>query len=237
MRLRRLVLPALLVLSMPLLAWAAPQGKVIIAQGVDPSTLDPMNHQETPVSNLTVNIFDSLLERDQELNVVPLLAESYRNIAPTTWEFKLRKGIKFHNGEPFDAEAVKFSLERLVDPNLKMRGASPFAPLSRVEIVDSQTVRIHTKAPWPILDTLMSASQAAMLPPKYYREKEMAYLSRNPVGSGSFKFVRWVKDEQIELTANEQYWRGAPKKKTVIVPPPPPPPGRGGARAPPADER
>ena len=219
MRLRRLVLPALLVLLTPLLAWAAPQGKVIIAQGVDPSTLDPMNHQETPVSNVAVNIFDTLLERDQELNVVPLLAESYRNIAPTTWEFKLRRGIKFHNGEPFDAEAVKFSLERLVDPNLKMRGASPFAPLSRVEIVDSHTVRIHTKAPWPILDTLMSAGQAAMLPPKYYREKEMAYVARNPVGSGPFKFVRWMKDEQIELTANEQYWRGAPKIKTLIFRP------------------
>ena len=219
MRLRRLVLPALLVLSMPLLAWAAPQGKVIIAQGVDPSTLDPMNHQETPVSNVAVNIFDTLLERDQELNIVPLLAESYRIAAPTVWEFKLRRGIKFHNGEPFDAEAVKFSLERLVDPNLKMRGASPFAPLSRVEVVDSYTVRIHTKAPWPILDTLMSAGQAAMLPPKYYREKEMAYLSRNPVGSGPFKFVRWVKDEQIELTANEQYWRGAPKIKTLIFRP------------------
>ena len=165
MHLRRLILPGILLLFTPPLAWAAPQGKVIIAQGVDPSTLDPMNHQETPVSNVAVNIFDTLLERDQELNIVPLLAESYRIVAPTTWEFKLRKGIKFHNGEPFDAEAVKFSLERLVDPNLKMRGASPFAPLSRVEIMDSHTVRIHTKAPWPILDTLMSGGQAAMLPP------------------------------------------------------------------------
>ncbi|MBI2152322.1 MAG: ABC transporter substrate-binding protein [Candidatus Rokubacteria bacterium] len=219
MHVRHLFLPTIFVLFMPLLAWAAPQGKVIIAQGVDPSTLDPMNHQETPASNLAGNIFDSLLERDQDLKLVPLLAESYRNIAPTTWEFKLRRGIKFHNGEPFDAESVKFSLERLVDPNLKMRGASPFAPLSRVEIVDPYTVRIHTKAPWPILDTMMSWQQAAMLPPKYYREKEMAYVARNPVGTGPFKFVRWVKDEQIELTANEQYWRGAPKVKTLIFRP------------------
>ena len=219
MRVKRLVLPALVLVLTPLLAWAAPQGKVIIAQGVDPSTLDPMNHQETPASNLSTNIFDTLLERDQELKLVPQLAESYRIVAPTVWEFKLRKGIKFHNGEPFDAESVKFSLERLVDPNLKMRGASPFAPLSRVEIVDSHTVRIHTKAPWPILDTLMSAGQATMLPPKYYREKEMAHVARNPVGSGPFKFVRWMKDEQIELTANEQYWRGAPKIKTLIFRP------------------
>src|SRR3989337_1531346 len=221
MRLRRLVLPALLVRSMPLLAGAAPQGKVIIAQGVDPSTLDPMNHQETPVSNVAVNIFDTLLERDQELNIVPLLAESYRIAAPTVWEFKLRRGIKFHNGEPLDAEAVKFSLERLVDPNLKLRGASPFAPLSRVEIVDSHTVRIHTKAPWPILDTTLATGQPAILPPKYYREKELAYVGRNPVGSGPFKFVRWVKDDYIELTANEQYWRGAPKIKTLVFRPVP----------------
>ncbi|MBI4591759.1 MAG: ABC transporter substrate-binding protein [Candidatus Rokubacteria bacterium] len=219
MRLRAFFAASLVILLIPLLAWAAPQGKVVVAQGVDPTTLDPMNHQETPASNLAANIFDTLLERDQDLNIVPLLAESYRNVAPTTWEFKLRKGIKFHNGEPVDAEAVKFSLERLVDPKLKLRGATPFAPISQVEIVDSHTVRIHTKAPWPILDTLMSAGQAAMLPPKYYREKDMAYVARNPVGSGPFKFVRWVKDEQIELTANEQYWRGAPKIKTLIFRP------------------
>lgn len=219
MRLRRLFLTGVLVFLTPLLCWAAPQGKVIIAQGVDPTTLDPMNHLETPVANVAVNIFDTLLERDQDLNIVPLLAESYRVVAPTTWEFKLRRGIKFHNGEPFDAEAVKFSLERLVDPNLKLRGASPFDPLSRVEVVDSHTVRIHTKAPWPILDTLMATGQAAILPPKYYREKDMAYLGRNPVGSGPFKFVRWLRDEQIELTANEQYWRGAPKIKTLIFRP------------------
>jgi peptide/nickel transport system substrate-binding protein len=204
---------------LPFVAWATPQGKTVVAQGVDPTTLDPMNHQETPASNLAVNIFDTLLERDQDLQIVPLLAESYRNVAPTTWEFKIRKGIKFHNGEDVDAEAVKYSLERLVDPKLKLRGAPPFAPLSHVEIVDSHTVRIHTKAPWPILDTLMTVSQTSILPPKYYREKDMGHVARNPVGSGPFKFVRWVKDDHIEMTANEQYSRGAPKIKTLIFRP------------------
>lgn len=219
MRLRKLFVPCFIVLFTPLLAWAAPQGKVVIAQGVDPTTLDPMNHQETPASNLAVNIFDTLLERDQDLKIVPLVAESYRIVAPTTWEFKIRKGIKFHNGEPLDADAVKFSIERLVDPKLKLRGSSPFAPISQVEIVDSHTVRIHTKAPWPILDTMMAAGQAAILPPKYYGEKDPAHVARNPVGSGPFRFVRWVKDDHIELTANDQYWQGAPKIKTLIFRP------------------
>ncbi|MBI4242031.1 MAG: hypothetical protein HY613_09960 [Candidatus Rokubacteria bacterium] len=219
MRLRPCWLLCLLVVLTPLLAWAAPQGKVVVAQGVDPTTLDPMNHQETPASNLAVNMFDTLLERDQDLKIVPLVAESYRIVVPTAWEFKIRKGIKFHNGEPLDAEAVKFSLERLVDPKLKLRGATPFAPLSHVEIVDSHTVRIHTKAPWPILDTQMTVSQTSILPPKYYREKDMAHVARNPVGAGPFKFIRWVKDDHIELAANEQYWRGAPTIKTLIFRP------------------
>jgi peptide/nickel transport system substrate-binding protein len=201
-------------------AWAAPTGTVVVAQGVDPTTLDPMNHQETPAANLARNIFDTLLERDQELKIQPALAvELPKLVAPTAWEFKLRSGVKFHNGEPVDAEAVKFSLERLVDPKLKLRGATPFAPISHVEVVDSLTVRIHTKAPWPILDTLVAGSGASILPPKYYRDKDMAYVAKNPVGSGPFKFVRWVKDEQIELQANDQYWRGAPRIKKLVFRP------------------
>ena len=199
---------------------AAPTGSVVVAQGVDPTTLDPMNHQETPAANLARNIFDTLLERDQELKIQPALAtEMPKLVAPTTWEFKLRAGVKFHNGEPLDAEAVKFSLERLVDPKLKLRGATPFAPLSHVEIVDPLTVRIHTKAPWPILDTLMSGTGAAILPPKYYKDKDMAFVAKNPVGSGPFKFARWVKDDRIELEANEQSWRGAPRIKKLVFRP------------------
>jgi peptide/nickel transport system substrate-binding protein len=179
-----------------------------------------MNHQETPAGVVARNMFDTLLERDEQLVVRPALAaEMPRLVAPTVWEFKLRSGIRFHNGEPVDADAVKYSLERLVDPKLKLRGSPPFAPIDRVEIVDPLTVRIHTKVPWPILDTAMSAGQAAILPPKYYREKEAAFLARNPVGSGPYRFVRWVKDDRIEVEANEQYWRGAPRVKKLVFRP------------------
>ena len=216
----RIALAAVLLTAFPAAVPAAPQGKVIIAQGVDPTTLDPMNHQETPAANICRNIFDTLLERDAELKMQPALArEMPKLVAPTVWEFKLRPGVKFHNGEPVDAEAVKFSLERLVDPKNKMRGAPPFAPLSHVEIVDPLTVRVHTKAPWPILDTLMSAAQASIVPPKHYRDKDTVAVSRAPVGSGPYRFVRWVKDDRIELEAYEQYWRGAPRIKTVVFRP------------------
>src|SRR2546422_10858210 len=114
-----------LTLAGPLVTHAAPAGTVVVAQGVDPTTLDPQNHQETPAANLVTNVFDGLLERDPNLKLVPLLAESYRIAAPTVWEFKLRRGIKFHNGEPFDAEEVKIPFKRLGEPQNKLRGPSP----------------------------------------------------------------------------------------------------------------
>jgi peptide/nickel transport system substrate-binding protein len=197
-------------------AWGATSNTVVVALGVDPTTLDPMNHSEAAATVIANNLFDGLLERDADLNLVPLLAESYRSVNQTTWELKLRRDIRFHNGEPFDAESVKFSLERLIDPKLKLRGASAFTPLSHVEIVDPFTVRVHSKAGWPLLPAVLTIGQAAMLPPRYYRDKEMPYLQKNPVGSGPFKFVRWVKDDRIELEANEQYWRGVPRVKRLI---------------------
>jgi len=170
-----------------------------VAQGVDPTTLDPMNHQETPAANLARNMFDTLLERDENLVIQPALAVALpRLVAPTVWEFKLRPGVKSHNGEPLDAAAGKFSLERLVDPKLKLRGATPFAPISHVEVVDPLTVRIHTKAPWPILDTLVAENGASILPPKYYREKDPAHVARNPVGSDPFKPIP---DDAVRVAA------------------------------------
>ena len=81
-------------------ASAASAGTVVVAQGVDPTTLDPMNHQEAPATVLANNLFDGLLERDSDLNIVPLLAESYQCVAPTIWEFKLRRGVGFRTASP-----------------------------------------------------------------------------------------------------------------------------------------
>ena len=199
-------------------AAAAPQGKVVIAQGVDPTTLDTMNQQETPASVVAAHLFDTLVERDPNLKAVPALAaEIPRLVSPQVWEVKLRRGVKFHNGEEFDAESVKFSLERVKLPT--MRASSNFRPIDRVEIVDPYTVRVHTSKPWPTFTTVMGFRQASMYPPKAYAGKDSAFISKNPIGTGSYKLVRWSKDEEIVLEANEQYWRGAPRIKTVVFRP------------------
>jgi peptide/nickel transport system substrate-binding protein len=209
-----------LVLALPLAAAAAPAGKVVIAQGVDPTTLDTMNQQETPASNLARHLFESLVVRDQNLDLVPSLAtEMPKLVAPTTWEVKLRRGVRFHNGEEFSAESVKWSLERLANPANKLRATSNFTLIDRVEIVDPYLVRVHTKKPWPIFVKAMAFAQAAMYPPKAYEGKDSAYISKNPIGTGPYRYVRWTKDEEIVLDAYEQYWRGAPRIKTVVFRP------------------
>jgi peptide/nickel transport system substrate-binding protein len=209
-----------ILLAWPLGAAAAPSGRVVIAQGVDPTTLDTMNQSEAPASNVSRHIYDTLIVRDQSLTLVPGLAtEMPKLVSPTAWEFKLRRGVKFHNGEDFDAESAKFSLERLANPANKLRGSSAFGPIEHVEIVDSHTIRVHTKKPWPILVKAMAFGQPAMYPPRAYAGKDSPYISKNPIGTGPYRFVRWAKDEEIVLEAYEQHWRGAPKIKTVVFRP------------------
>ncbi len=208
------------IVLIPCSAAAAPAGKVVIAQGVDPTTLDMMNQQEQPASNVGAQMFESLLERDQTLKLVPALAaEMPKLVAPTIWEFKLRRGVKFHNGEEFNAESVKFSIERLVNPANKLRGSTSFAPIDRVEVTDAYTVRIHTKKPWPVFQSHIALRQAAMYPPKEYAGKDAAAISRNPIGTGPYKFVRWSKDDEIVMEAFPSYWGGAPRIKTVVFKP------------------
>jgi peptide/nickel transport system substrate-binding protein len=214
---RRLCSLVLALIVAPGLAWAAPEGKVVIAQGVDPTTLDTQNQQETPASVVASHLFDTLVERDPNLKLVPALAaEMPKLVAPTTWEVKLRRGVKFHNGEEFNAESVKFSLERV---KTGLRASSNFRPIEKVDIVDPYTVRVQTSKPWPTFTTIMGFRQASMYPPKAYAGKDSAFISKNPIGTGPYKLVRWSKDEEIVLEANDQYWRGAPKIKTVVFRP------------------
>src|SRR5688572_2347666 len=108
----RIAVAVLSVLTLPLAAFAAPAGRVVIAQGVDPTTLDMTNQQEQPAGNVGAQMFEALYERNQSLKLTPMLAtELPKLVAPTTWEIKLRRGVKFHNGEDFNSDSVKFSIE------------------------------------------------------------------------------------------------------------------------------
>lgn len=188
--------------------------QVTIAQGSDISTLDPHNALGTTTAGVIFHIFNSLTRTDANGKVVGDLAESFSSINPTTWEFKLRKGVKFHNGEPFNAAAVKFSVERMLDPKLKNKLASDFSFIKEVKVIDDSTIQLITKEPFAGLPQRMF--YLAIVPPKYIAEKGNEEFIAHPVGTGPYKFKEWVKDDRVVLTANAEYYQGAPKVAQVI---------------------
>jgi peptide/nickel transport system substrate-binding protein len=210
------------ILALALAAWAAapadgePRGRVTVGLGSDTSTMDPHMHTERMGIIINQHIFDTLLTRDlTTYQPAPHLAESARSLTPTTWELRLRKGVRFHNGEPFTAESVKFSFDRVLNPEQKSPIRGNFTWIKAVEVVDEHTVRIVTEKPYPLFHEILTFGNFGMVPPKYIREKGDAHFARNPVGTGPFKFVEWRKGERTVLEANEGYWKGAPAIKSL----------------------
>ena len=177
----------------------------------DPMTLDP--HKQFSEKNYTIcwQIFDGLVRFDPDGKIEPALAVSWERVDPTRMRFKLRKGVRFHNGEPFDSGTVKFSIERYLDPGTGFPAMFFIDSIRGAEIVDSHTVDLVTKYPDAILLNRL-AGLVLMVPPGYITEKGAEYFSRHPVGTGAFVFKEWEKGRSIELTANGDYWlKGFPK--------------------------
>jgi peptide/nickel transport system substrate-binding protein len=207
------------------LALAAPAmaqtGRLVIGAPAEPETLDPHMSASLPTWNIARNVFDSLLTRDlKTFGYKPGLAESHRVVNETTWQFKLRRGVKFHIGEDFNAESVKFSIERVLNPEQKSASRGLNLLIDRVEILDPYTVNIITKKSMPMLRERLTSpgytGTIPMVPAKYIREKGDQYFAANPVGTGPFRVVKWVKGAEVELEANPAYWGGAPKIKTAV---------------------
>ena len=150
-------------------------------------------------------------------DVGPWLATSYRNVDPLTWELKLRQGVKFQNGETFDAESVRFFYETLNDPKLQSPTKSNHTFVKAVEIVDPYTVRVITKEPFPLAP--IQFSYAHMLPPAYVREVGWDGYRKKPIGTGAFTFVEHVRDDHYTMKANDNYWGGPQRFKTVTYRP------------------
>lgn len=188
---------------------AAAKGKIVIAQGAETTTLDPHKGGSAIFVNACLTMYDLLIRRDREGKQQFNLATSYKSIDPVTWEFKLRKGVKFHNGEPFTASDVKFSYDRMRDPKTKNPFRYFFKDITEVQIVDEYTIRIITKKSDPVLPSRV-AFAAFIVPEEYIKKHGDEYFAKNPVGSGRYKFVKWVKNDYVELEANEKYWGKKP---------------------------
>lgn len=189
-----------------------------VAINGQPSRLQP----QQPVGRLNeiVNalMFDALTTRDQEGNLVPALAESWELIDETTWEFKLREGATFHNGDPVTSEDVKFTYEELVlNPDVKSPHLTFLQTIQEVVVIDDTTFQIKTTIPDVLLPSRVFDLYGSIVPKAYYEEIGDAEFDNAPIGSGPFKFVEWVKDSHMTLAANEDYWGTVPVFKTLTL--------------------
>lgn len=185
-----------------------------VCQGeTPPETLDPISF-DNKVDEITFHIFDRMVKWNSKGQIVLDLANSIKFINNRTYQFKLRQGIYFHNGEVFDAKSVKFSIERIIDPKTQSPGYSLLKSISRVDIIDPYTVNIVTLKPDYLFIRKLSLVQ--ILPYNYFNKLGAERFGKYPVGTGAYKFEKRL-DNSIILTKNDNYWRkDKPKIKTVI---------------------
>jgi peptide/nickel transport system substrate-binding protein len=189
------------------LASLASARDLVIGQGTDVSLLDP--HYSTSASDINVffNLYDNLVLRDENLNLTPGLATSWKLVDDTTWQFKLRDGVVFHNGDRFTADDVKFSLERAIADNPRTSVFAALNTIERVDVLDAATVNIVTKQPDPLLPTRLSYYGGMMLPKQHFEKVGMEEFRKAPIGTGAIKFIEWRKNERLVFEANKRYWR------------------------------
>jgi peptide/nickel transport system substrate-binding protein len=211
-----------------------PSGTLTIGLSADAESMDPYRVYQNAGFSVMYAIFDTLVTIAPDGSLGPGLADSWTSPDDKTLELKLHPGVKFQDGEAFDADAVRFSLDRIadIDPatnkpypvgdsrRLNSAFASNFASLDSVEVVDPLTVKLHLNA--PDSGVLGNLGTLQMLPPQYYAQVGDAGFALKPIGTGPFKFVEWVKDDHITLEANPDYWnspRGKPLVAKVIFRP------------------
>src|ERR1700675_2113819 len=214
-------LAAALVLALLALAAAPPtvsaQAKdtLTVALVSHAPTLDPHMHFERVGILVNINMFDSLLHRNTKLEFEPSLATSWKALSDTQWEFKLRKGVRFHNGDTMTAEDVKYSFDRVLDQTKKSPQYGNIRAIKEVRVVNPETIQIITDKPFPLL--LERLVFFPLLPQKHIENvADQAFRATSPGGTGPWKFVEWKRDQLIRLEPFDQHWRGRPAFKNLI---------------------
>ena len=194
----------------------SPAAEIVVLSGIDPNTLDPyLMTTLNPEENIGFHIWDQLVWRTADRELVPMLATSWALIDDLTWEFTLREDVDFTNGEHFTAEAVRFSLERARDLPGSVNSTPYGISYASSEILDDYTIRIHTERPAPNLTRELSNFN--IVPPRYYADTPLEELAEHPVGSGPYRFVSWERDGPLVIEANDDYWGGAPAIQKITM--------------------
>jgi peptide/nickel transport system substrate-binding protein len=201
---RRAALAAVLA-SLPLAAAAAQDLR--IAVGADVTSIDPHFFNLFPNNNIAEHIFDKLVQMDPDSKMIPGIATSWKPLDELTWEFKLRKGVRFHDGSELTAEDVAFSIDRVGQiPN----SPGPFVAYTKAivakQIVDPYTIRFKTAAPHPLMPNDLSTIYIVSKKVATGASTEDFNTGKATIGSGRFKFVRYASGDRVELVRNDAYW-------------------------------
>ncbi len=203
-----------------------PPGVLVVGQIAEPKSLDP--HAVTAVNDFRIlmNVYDGLVRyRNGTLEVEPALATSWTiGEDGTEYTFKLRDGVEFHDGAPFNAQAVEFNFDRMLDESHPYHDTGPFplafffSAVEDVEAVDGDTVKFTLKEPYaPFLSNLAYPTGLIVSPEAV--KKHGADFGRNPSGTGPFAFAEWEANAKVAVTRNEHYWDGAPSLDAVVFRP------------------
>jgi peptide/nickel transport system substrate-binding protein len=201
------------------LSVAASAATLRIASAFDPQTMDPHALALLYHSRVAFQIYDSLVTRDEQFKLEPALAESWQMINPTTWRFKLRRGVTFHDGSPFTADDAIFSIERTQGPTSQRSFA--LRGLATVKKVDEQTIDFVLAAPdavWPeklqyvaMMSKAWCAQHSAEKAQDFNGKQEM-FTVRNAMGTGPFRLERYEPDVRVTLKRNDAWWGWADKR-------------------------
>ncbi len=193
-------------------------GTLTVALHQDPGNWDPIATFLVSWGAVGGQVFDGLIMRTPDMKLVPGLATKWEFLEKNSkLRFTLRPNVTFHNGEPFDAEAVKFTFDRLLgEEGKKGPQQSNYNSIEKVVVVNPGTVDFVMKSPDPVLLTKLAGYGAMIVPPKYIKEKGSQYFGMNPVGTGPFKFTEYKPKISLSFERNPAYWGGAPKLDQLV---------------------
>jgi peptide/nickel transport system substrate-binding protein len=198
---------------------SATAAQIVIGSGLEPSSIDPHYHNLGPNNAVAYHIFDRLVDNDEKQQLLPGLAVSWKPISDTTWEFKLRKGVTFHDGSPFTADDVLFTFERV--PNVEASPSS-FALYTKgktLKKIDDHTIHIMTARPYPLMPN--DVSNIHIVSRKHGQGAKTGDYNSGiaAIGTGPYKFVEWVPGDRLVLEKNPNYWGRVAKFDRVVFKP------------------
>ncbi len=217
---RKLLISFVVLMSLVLGASFAMAKDLTLGLKGEPTSLDPHFHNVTSNNQMAIYVFDKLILQDERQKMQPGLAVSWKPVADTVWEFKLREGVKFHDGSPFTAEDVKYTIERIPTvPNSPSSFTFAVSAITEVEIVDPLTVRVHTEKPSPLMPRNFAAFTIVSKKAAEGKTTEDFNSGAAAIGTGPYKLAEWARGDKIVYERNDEYWGGKMPFERIIVRP------------------